>query len=181
MKEEKKQLMNNVRITKDKRTNNFYGLIDSYNLYKQLDYKKKVKKKVFNKVVRMYTQFLQDELIENGYASFPENTGYLVIHGRTKKPKINDDGRIVLNRDRRPPINWKETNKLWAEHPELREKREYIYHLNEHTNYVQYATQWVKTKTPLWHKDTMEFTACRKVKRRISNAIQNGAEYLIIK
>ena len=55
--------MNNVRITKDKRTNNFYGLIDSYNLYKQLDYKRKVKKTIFNKVVRMYTQFLQDELI----------------------------------------------------------------------------------------------------------------------
>ena len=50
MKEEKKQLMNNVRITKDKRTNNFYGLIDSYNLYKQLDYKKKVKKKYSTKL-----------------------------------------------------------------------------------------------------------------------------------
>jgi hypothetical protein len=159
------------------RKNDFYSIADTWNLYIQLDYMRKVKKKIYNEIIRDFTEFLAEELLDNGIIFFPENVGHIKIEGEKKLPK-----KIEVNGEERyaGAVNWKATNELWNSNPEVKEKKQLIFHLNEDTGYVRYKIMWSKAKSVMKFKDVCAFIPCRHLKRKTSNLIQRGKEYLII-
>jgi len=169
-------LTTNFKRTILNRKKDFYGLIDSYQLYLQFDYKRKIKKKMYSEILRDYSEFLQEKLIEKGIIYLPENTGFIKICGYEMEYESMNDNKVVKVN---APINWKATNELWNNDEEAKRDKKLIYYLNEDTNGVRYSISWSKAKIPLKFKDTFMFIACRHLKRKTSKSIQNGKEYQI--
>lgn len=170
------KITTDFRRTKTSRKNDFYGLVDTWHLYLQLDCKAKVKKKTYTSVLYDFTKFLADELCEKGIIHFPEHTGLIKIQGQELKIKINPKTGLLDKRT----VDWGETNKLWAESPEAKEKKKVIFHMNEHSDFITYGIKWSKTKLSLKNKSTFIYLPCRHLKRRVAKMIKSGKEYFVI-
>jgi hypothetical protein len=172
------KLTANFKRTTISRVNDFYSISDSYQLYKQLDYKKKVKKKVFNEVMRDFTEFMANELLESGALFFPENTGFLRIQGSRDIPELDTENKTVKVK---AAINWAATNELWKDDEQAKQNKTLIHHLNEGTDYVRYGIKWIKPHYDLMmFEDTFVFIPCRHLKRKTAEYIQKGKEYKVI-
>lgn len=154
------------------RTNNFFGLLDSYSVYKKLDISKKVKKSLYLMIVKDFMLFLRNSLIKTGEVVLPQKCGTVSITGHPTKVKL-EDGKIK-NR-----IDWGETNKLWARDPVAKQNKQLVYHFNEKTNGYFYQITWSKHKVPLRNKNNYVFIRCRALRRLTSAAITNQTEYII--
>lgn len=155
------------------RTNNFFGLTDSYSVYKKLDISKKVKKSLYLLIIKDFMLFIRHTLIRTGEVTLPHKCGLLRVEGHKTIIRFNEKGELQNK------IDYGATNKLWAEDPEAKAKRIHVYHLNEHSNGYYYTIRWSKYKMPLKNKNNYVFKGCRTLNRQISKAITNQKEYLL--
>jgi hypothetical protein len=118
---------------------------------------------------KMYKEFLREfhenvirRIVLKGMIyNMPAKLGIIELTFRYPTTIINDDMKIVRTN---APINYKETNKLWAEDPENRLNRKVIYHTNADTGGKIYGI-----KTTLYRKSSSDFLHAYslKVVRRI--------------
>jgi hypothetical protein len=104
---------------------------------------------------------------ENLHFLMPYNLGKISVMMKKMDPITKmDDGKI--NR----PINWKETNKLWADRPELHGKN-FIYHTNNHTGGYIAMFKWVKRTGYLKNALSYGFDAVKDASRMVAKELQN--------
>lgn len=123
-------------------------------------------------IVKDFMLFLQDTLLETGEIILPQKCGTIRIIGHKTYIRYDENGNLK-NR-----IDYNATRKLWEKDLEAKLKKQYVYHLNEHSNGYYYTFTWSKNKVPLRNKNNYEFKACRKLTRRMSQAVTNQKEYL---
>ena len=160
------------QIKSKHRTNNFFGLLDSYNVYKKLDISKKVKKDLYLMIVKDFMWFLRLQLVKTGSIILPQKCGTISIIG--KPTKVRFENGQIKNR-----VDWGETRKLWNRDEQAKLNKQLVFHFNEHSNGIYYEIVWSKNKVPLRNKNNYIFKACRALSRQVSAAITNQTEYLI--
>jgi hypothetical protein len=115
-----------------------------------------VNKKVMELIIKKNLQFIM-----------PYNIGKISILMMKFKP-VKKLVTGVLNR----PIDWKETNLLWKERPELRGKK-FIYHMNTHTGGYIGMFKWIKRTGYMKNALTYKFEAVKDAKRNVAKGLKD--------
>jgi len=142
-----------------------YTITDAYKFYKkdileglQVSYKEyRAVLKTFNKLV------VEDILYNSSEITFPSNIGVF----RIRKRKVNIENINKLLPD------WHATNKLWEEKPELKKKKQLVYHLNEHRKGYKYKVYWDKRKARVKNHTLYYFKPCREWSRELAYILKN--------
>lgn len=101
--------------------NNYYGLKNYYNYYKNR-YKTAVDEKTFSKVVKdIHKEFLH-QLETADTVELPCDMGYLSIKIKKAKAWFDENNKIIVDR----PINWLKTLKLWDNDEEAKKTKKVI-------------------------------------------------------
>lgn len=97
--------------------------------------------------------------------------GTVGIRGR--RMKFDENGSVVgLAPD------WKNTIELWNRNPEAKANKEFIYHLNEHTNGIKYNLVWWKAGMLIADKLLYSLTFCKPNRRKLTRLLKEGKEYI---
>lgn len=145
-----------------------------YEHYKTLT-DKPVKYSLYSRIIKDFMKFLVSQLLETGKILLPEKLGFIHILGITSKVKV-EDGKI-----KGLAPDWKSTKELWSVDEEAKKAKTIIYHFNEQTNGVRYCVKWDRKRVIVSNKFLYDFKLARKVKRDLSQMIQNKKEYYIKK
>lgn len=100
-----------------------------------------IDKSTFNKVQRMFFENLfQNMIFENFIYNIPNDMGTLSITKKKTKSYIDDTGKLRHNF----PVDWGKTIKLWKENMEAKERKQLVYHENQHSDGFRYRFKWNK-------------------------------------
>ena len=151
------------------------NIFESYRYYRKDGGSLKINRSVFCKIVNEFNKHIMEHVFNGDEVKLPEKMGTLYVVGKKVVPKFDEE----LGRINNQAVDYGETNKLWAKCPECKERKEVIYHFNEHTEHVRYKFFWSKERMIVKNKTfyTMVFT--RSNKRHLSQLIQNGKEYYV--
>lgn len=133
--------------------------------------KKVVDVKTYSLILKTMFKLMWEDILEGHEIVLPLRLGTIQITGIKTKPKFNDKGELML------PVDWGSTNKMWKEHPELKEKKQLVYFTNDHTNGVRYKVKWSKQGVIFKNKIIYEFVAARANLRQLAQVIKNGKQY----
>lgn len=136
--------------------------------------KNPVKKQEFKDISNAFNKFLIEKVIEGDTVKLPERLGTLRIVGRKVKPRINPETGDVEG----VSPDWKETRKLWERCPECKEKKQLVFHFNEHTDGIRYKFSWSKTGVFISNRDFYSFRVVRSVKGLFKKKLAQGKEYI---
>ena len=149
---------------------------DSYQFYKKIRKEKQVNITIYLKIVSGFIQFIM-EIVRKGCdieLAGGRNLGIMGIRGKKMDIKIAEDGEVIGGR-----TNWKETYALRARDPIAKENGERIYHLNDHTNSVEYRHYWWGEGMKITNKRVYTLVMARGNRRALPEAIRQGSEYII--
>lgn len=156
---------------KTKKLKDKVNIRDSYNTYNLLS-DKPISVMEYCKILNGFFKFLFSLVLEGHEVKLPQSMGSMYIRGIKAKISVGEDGRI-----RGAAYDWKETNALWERCPECKERKQYVYHLNEHTNGLRYSLKWFKSKISAENIHLYSFQLAKPNKRDITRLIKSGKEY----
>lgn len=121
--------------------NTKFKVLDIYKFYRDnIPLKDRVPLKDFRVINKLFGKHLVKAVIEDSLVvKFPYNLGKIFIKGNKQKVIIKE-GKLVIKHGR---PDWKETNKLWEIDPVAKEKKQLVWHENEHTNGYIYKIAWL--------------------------------------
>lgn len=148
---------------------------DSYKFYKA-NSEVPLDIKTYMHIITGFLYFLICKVIDGFQVQLAGGNSLGTIAVVGKKPKVfyDDNGNV-----RGLAVDWKATNEYWANNAEAKEKKERLYHLNEHTNGIRYNFVWWKTDMKIANKYLYSFTLCKPAKRALVKRIREGKEYLV--
>jgi hypothetical protein len=151
------------------------NILSSYKDYRKSGGTTEVTRGEYCKVVNDFNKHIMDFVFNGHEVRLPERLGTISVKGKKVITEFDEETGEISNQS----IDFGETNKLWARCPECKDRRQKVYHLNEHTNGVRYRFFWSKDRVLVENKlfYTMIFT--RTNKRDLSHLIQQGKEYYI--
>lgn len=154
-------------------SNHSVGIRDAYTFYRKLN-KHGVLLPEFLDIVTGYAKYIMDRLLDGDTVQLPERLGTLEFSGIKVKPRLDEDGNIKgLSPD------WKKTNELWNRCPECKEKKEFVYFFNEHSQGIRYKLRWSKKRVFVSNKEFYTFKLSFTNRKRFKDSILNGSEYLV--
>lgn len=103
----------------------------------------------------------------------PAGLGSFIFIGKKQRIRLDENGNIAG-----APVDWGETRKLWRENEKAREEKQFIYHLNEHTNGYIYQLRWSHKRGKGRYKLLYVFKPARALKTTLSKFLrENTYEY----
>lgn len=145
---------------------------DSYNLYKK-EVKNPVNIKTYLKINAEFNKFMINKVLNGEKIALPERLGTLCIMGKKHNVKFDENGNVI-----NLAPDWKETTKLWKKDKIAKEKKQLIYHTNDHTDNVRYKYLWSKTRVLVENKILYSLRLTRTNKRTLHKKIIEGKEYI---
>jgi hypothetical protein len=145
---------------------------DSFKLYKEKE-NPVLDIKDYISLCNNYHKFLINKVIEGNEVTMPLRLGTLQILGTKQKIVFKDNGEPNL------PPDWKKTKELWDKCPECKEKKQRVFHTNDHTGGVRYRLTWSKRRVLIKNKTLYSFRLTRTNKREIYKEVLDGKEYFI--
>jgi hypothetical protein len=157
--------------------NEGYSLDHSYRAYCKTVAKKaqkfKISKKEYRDICKEFINSIVDTALNNGQSiPLPYGLGDLRIR---RSLTIPPQGLEKANRELK--IDWLETNKLWKEHPELKEKKQFVYFLNDHSDGWYAVWHWSKFNIRIKGKRAYSFEPCWTNKRRLAKLMKQPKWY----
>ena len=140
--------------------------------YKQ--YEGPLEYKEYVELLYRFFKFVMGKILKGESIKMPSKLGDFFVIGKKHEISFDEKGNV---KGLQP--NWGETRKLWAECPECKEKKQLIFHTNEHTNGIRYKYHWKKSKTYLGFIRMYYFIPSWSNKRELARLIKNGKEYYI--
>jgi len=123
-----------------------------------------IKAKLYGEILRELNSSIFDLIIlENFEFKIPYGLGKLSMVQKKVKFKLDENGEL---KTKNLAVNYKETNQLWKENPEAREKKTLIFFTNEHTNGNRMSYLWSKRGAKCQGLESYYFLACRTIKRK---------------
>lgn len=131
--------------------------------------------KEYCKVVNDFNKFIMATVFSGEEILLPSRLGSLAIKGRKSKVTVTESGRLKgLTPD------FKATNDLWEKCSECKERKQIVYHLNEHTNGIRYRFFWSRNRVLVTNKTFYSMIFTRTNKRFITElVVKRGKEYYI--
>jgi nucleoid DNA-binding protein len=112
-------------------------------------YKKRVSKslnyKQFSLVLNTFNEKLIKSIYNGAYIQLPYKLGDLYIHKYKPKLKFDENGEVVTL-CKRGMVDYKATNELWREFPELAHIKR-VYYDNFHTDRYKFKIVWKRYHT----------------------------------
>lgn len=142
----------------------------SYKMYKS-SVEKPVNKATYKNINYEFNRFLMEKVKEGHTISLPEKIGKVSVLGKKQKLRF-EEGKI-----KGLAPDWVKTKKLWESNPIAKEKKQLLYHENNHTDGVRYKYIWWKKGIILHNKALYSLRVTRENKRTISSVIVNGANF----
>ena len=150
-----------------------YGLLDYYKHHKSK------RKQMYDAIdYKMYSKVLNDIMVEisnsmtSGMYDFKLPYGLGKVITRKYIPTLNllEDGTYSIRR----AIDWKETNKMWDEYPELR-KKQFVYHMNDHSRGFTFTVSYRKEGSKFRNRIFYCGQINRSIKRTLAKKIREGS------
>lgn len=151
-------------MVRKKKFSHDYGLTHIYKFYKE-KYNYLVNYKTFSLILKTFNGKIIDNLYKGSYISLPYSLGDLFIFKYKMKFKFDENGEPITQ-NKRGLIDYKATNELWKEHPELTHKKRVLYD-NFHTDRYKFRISWRRYSTIRVHK-LYNFIAAREFKRGLA-------------
>lgn len=160
-------------IIKNKRTSGKikpgYGIQDYYKFFKETNEDLNIDFKLYKKVISMFNSEIINLIIEDNLEyNIPYLGSTLSIKKDKRLPKIVN-GKLYNT----TPVDWVETNKLWSEDSEAREKKLLVRYLNSHTSKYVFRIYFKKHKLPFKNKQFYSFKSSRNFQRTLSARIND--------
>lgn len=152
--------------------NNLCTARKSYEQYKN-KHENPLEQKQYLEILYGFFDYMIEQLLESKEISIPCKLGSLQIIGKKRQARLVDGEIKGLSPD------WKETKKLWESCKECKEKKQLVYHFNEHTNSVRYKFFWSKKNVLIKNKGIYYFKPARGLKRNLAKLIKQGKEFLV--
>ena len=151
------------------------NVLNSYKNFRESGGSVTTTRKDFCKITNEFNKHIIGLVFEGHEVKLPERLGVISVKGKKIKTEFDEE----LGRISNQAIDFGETNKMWAKNPELKEKKQMVYHLNEHSDGVRYRFFWSRDRVLVENKlfYTMVFT--RTNKRNLSQLIKKGKELYI--
>ena len=146
---------------------------DSYKNYKEKS-SEPILINDFAKVVNDFNKFLISKVFEGYEVKLPARMGTISIKGKKTKIKFDEQGRLTGQAP-----DYKSTKDLWEKCPECKERKQLVFHLNEHTNGIRYKFFWSKERMLVENKTFYSIILTRTNKRFLSNLIKKGKEFYV--
>lgn len=151
------------------------NMLSSYKQYREAGGTTQVRRVEFCRVASAFNMHMRDLILEGHEVKIPERLGTITVRGRKIETEFDEE----LGRISNQCIDFGETNKMWAKYPELKQKKQMVYHLNEHTNGVRYRYFWSRDRVLVENKLFYTMVLTRANKRKLSALIKGGKEYYI--
>ena len=155
--------------SQDKKTKT---ILDAYDYYVKTAEWDVVDRKTFATLCMLFNRAIMHKVMEGKRVPLPAKMGAIEIKGFKEKVHFNQEGRV----EGLSP-NWKETKKLWAEHPEAKAVKKIVYNTNEHSSGIRYKFLWCKKHCHVTNKTVYSLRVTRSLKRELSARIFQGVEY----
>lgn len=145
-----------------------YGINDYAKYYKQNE--NEVDTNTFKSVLKDFLNAIRIEISTKSYTfRLPQRMGRVEIRKSKKEIKVDENGKII----NKLVINWKATNKLWAENEEAKRKKIKIRYTNEHTNGYVFRPVYIKNTANFKNKSLYKMSVNREMRRATAPAIIN--------
>lgn len=122
-------------------------------------------------LVTAYIKFLHQKLLDGYKIELPCFLGYMQIIGR--KQDYSDNNKNSRNRYRALNIDWHKTFDLWGINEEARRNRQFVYHLNEHSNGLKFKFRYTKQYCNFPNKSYYYMKIVRQLKLKLADIIFN--------
>jgi hypothetical protein len=132
-------------------------------------YKQNVEKvhdvKTYISIINGLNKFIMQNVLEGYEVVLPARMGIMSIIGTKQKISFDKNGNPIL------PPDWVKTKELWDRNPEAKERKQLVYHTNEHTGGIRYKLFWSKEKMLVENKGLYNFRLTRENKRAINHKV----------
>lgn len=146
---------------------------ESFKLFKKCNKDSEVDINTFIDLCSNFNKFLIDKILDGHEIVLPEKLGTFSIQGIKQEIKFDDKGNPNL------PPDWVKTKALWERCEECKEKKQLVYHTNDHTNGVRYKLVWSKKNSITKYKVLYSFRLTRDNKRAIHKKVLDNKEYYV--
>lgn len=120
-----------------------------------------------NAVADVNKAIMEEMIFHNKFFKLPFRLGTIMILKYKPIPKRKKCGALSL------PIDWNETNKLWAEDIEAKANKKFVYFRNLHTGGYVMHFKWIKNTTNVRNIKGYEFKAVKHRKRQLTSALKD--------
>lgn len=151
------------------------NLRDSYKYYKK-EAETPVPLKDYIAISQDFTKFIMSKVFEGEKVKLPEGMGTLYVKGKKVKMRVHPETGEIMG----AAPDWVNTKKLWESSKEAKERKQLVYHLNEHTNGVRYKIFWSRKNNPIKNKSLYSLIFTRTNKRILHTLLKKGKEYIYI-
>lgn len=151
------------------------NILASYKNYRAAGGGLEVSRKDYCKIVNEFNKHIMDLVFEGDTVKLPEKMGTLSIKGRKIEPEVDQETGEIINQ----AVDYGETKKLWARCPECKERKQVVYHLNEHSDNIRYKFFWSKERMIVENKLFYSMIFTRTNKRNVSQLVQGGKDYYV--
>ena len=145
---------------------------DSYKLYKKST-TNPVDIKDYIIYANEYNKFLMNKVLEGNEVTLPSRLGTLSIIGKKQKISFDENGKI-----KGLAPDWVKTKKLWDSNEVAKEKKQIVYHTNNHTDNTRYKFFWSKQRILVQNKILYALKMTRDNKRKVHFLIKEGKQYI---
>ena len=139
-----------------------------YKFYKE-KYEHPLEYQLFSDILEEFNMRLVKKIYEGCYISLPYSLGDIYIIKYKARIRFNED-MTPVTKGKYGLIDYKATNELWKEHPELKNKERVLYD-NFHSDNFKFKIKWRKNYTNRFHK-LYNFKACRNFSRGINTYVR---------
>tara|TARA_R110000787_G_scaffold599_1_gene2228 strand:+ start:4179 stop:4739 length:561 start_codon:yes stop_codon:yes gene_type:complete len=161
----------NIKVNFDELPNKkTYTTEDAYMLHKKsVPLNSRITKKNYAIIIKELVILIYELLMEGYTIKMPFKLGGLRIKSKLTSFEPNANGNVVA------PVDWQRTKKLWAEHPEEKEKKTRIFYTNEHSEYKSYRVSWRKPRGAVKNSSFYHFSLSDYIfKARFAELIRKG-------
>ena len=145
---------------------------DSYKLYKKST-TNLVDIKDYIIYANEYNKFLMDKVLEGNEITLPSRLGTLCIIGKKQNISFDENGKV-----KGLAPDWVKTKQLWDSNALLKEKKQIVYHTNNHTDNTRYKFFWSKQRILIQNKILYALRMTRDNKRKVHFLIKEGKQYI---
>lgn len=145
---------------------------DSYKLYKKST-ENPVDIKTYIEIANGYNQHLMDKVLDGEKVTLPMRFGTLCIMGKKQKIRFDENGNV-----KGLAPDWVKTKQLWDKNSEAKERKQLVYHTNEHSSTIRYKFLWAKSRVLITNKTLYSLRLTRTNKREVNKRVNEGKEYL---
>lgn len=133
-----------------------------YDVYHKIKPKKEgIQPKLFTDIAKAMNNKIVTKLLEGHEITVPY-LGTFLIWGDTKPRRI---------------VNWKATWEMWERRPDLKEKKQLVVYLNDHTEGIIYRIAWVQSRINNSLQRAYRFYPAESFRKMLYDRIMAGQKY----